>query len=376
MALGFLLTIPYTLESIQKPTRNMTTLTDNPLLLTGQSIQPDYEIQLLTRLSEQVSQVGMGFDRTAIANFYVALKSKPLAILAGPAQSGKIALVQCLAHTMMGGDCQQCQVMVGHPWSFGNSENLTLFIEAQMSYNTEKLLGLIEEARRPGNAHKVYIACITRISPAELLSFFTEVSYQLRHGQLMRFGDVHFSEPVTFPPNLFLIGTMDTERFDWWDRDLLANTIVIQTAKMSLPPCRFQKITSISEEQDFLCSRVRSRQAAYSKIHAILRWQRQPLKPLIHVEALLSEEVGSFLYWLLDETIVYLANSWSRLGNGLFAPSTPENLAIALDLAFSQILLPGVVDTIRRIDVLREQLHSVLAGQFPRSNAFTNSLAE
>src|SRR4030067_714707 len=103
----------------------MITLTDTPLLLTGQSIQPDYEIQLLTRLSEQASQVGIRFDRTAIANFYVALKSKPLAILTGPAQSGKIALVQCLAHTLMGADCggrddrMQCQVMVGHPWSFG-----------------------------------------------------------------------------------------------------------------------------------------------------------------------------------------------------------------------------------------------------------------
>ena len=354
----------------------MTTLTDNLLLLTGQSNQPDYEIQLLARLSEQVSRVGMYFDRTALANFYVALKSKPLAILTGPVQSGKIALVQCLAHTLMGGDCQQCQVMVGHPWSFGNSENLTLFIEAQMRCNTEKLLGLIEEARRPENTHKVYMACITRISPAELLSFFTEVSYQLRHGQLMRLGDVHFSVPIPFPPNLFLIGTMDTERFDWWDSDLLANTTVIQTAKMSLPPCKFQKTTSIYEEQEFLCSRVRSRQAAYSKIHAILRWHREPLKPLTHVEALLREEVGPFLNGLVDETIEYLANSWSRLGNGLFASSTPENLAIALDLAISQILLPGAVDTIWRIEVLREQLHSVLAGQFPRSNAFINSLAE
>src|SRR4030065_2418079 len=126
----------------------MKTLKNNPLLLTGQSIQLDYEIQLLARLSEQASQVGIGFDRTDITNFYVALKSKPLAILTGPAHSGKIALVQCLAHTLMGGDCQQCQVMVGHPWSFRYSENLTLLVEAQMRCNTEKLLGIIEEAWR------------------------------------------------------------------------------------------------------------------------------------------------------------------------------------------------------------------------------------
>lgn len=354
----------------------MKTLTDNPLLLTGQSIQPDYEIQLLARLSEQASQVGIGFDRTDITNFYVALKSKPLAILTGPAHSGKIALVQCLAHTLMGGDCRQCQLMVGHPWSFRNSENLKLFVEAQMSCNTEKFLGLIEEAWRPGNAHKVYIACITRISPAELLSFFTELSYQLRHGQLMRVGDVHFSEPIPFPPNLFLIGTMDTGRFDWWDSDLLANTIVIQTAKMTLPPCKYQNHGAISAEQVFLHSSIRSRQAVYFKIHSILRRQREPLKPLMQIEALLREEVGSFLHRLIDETIVYLANSWSRLGNGLYASSTSDNLAIALDLAFSQVLLPGIVDTIRNIDDLRKQVNSVLAGQFPRSNAFISSLAE
>jgi hypothetical protein len=96
----------------------------------------------------------------------------------------------------------------------------------------------------------------------------------------------------------------------------------------------------------------------------------------MQIEALLREEVGSLLYWLVDETIVYLANSWSRLGNGLFAPSISDNLAIALDLAFSQVLLPGVVDPIRRTDGLRERMQNILAGQFPRSNAFINSLIE
>lgn len=360
----------------------MTTLTDNALVLTDQSVQPDYEIQLLARLSEQASQDGICFDRTAIANLYVALKSKPLAILTGPVQSGKIALVQCLAHTLMGADCGgrddrlQCQMMVGHPWSFGKSENLAFFTEAHLRFNTEKLLSLIDEAWQPENAHKVFIACITRISPAELLSFFTEVSYQLRHGQLTRLGDTHFSEPVPYPPNLFLIGTMDTGQFNWWDSDLLSNTIVIQTTKSTLPPCMVQTNSIPSEEQEFLRSCIRSRQVEYSKIHAILRQQRQPLRPLMQNDALLRDEVGSFLYWLLDETFVYLANSWSRLGNGLFAQSIPENLAIALDLEISQILLPSVMDIVRGRDILREQLHSLLAGQFPCSNAFINSLAE
>lgn len=354
----------------------MTTFTDNSLRLKGQSALQDNEIQLFSRLSEMVSQVGISFDRTVIANFYIALKSKPLAILTGPMQSGKIELVRCMAHTLMGCDSQQYQMMVGHPWSFGNTKNLALFTEAQMRFNTEKLLCLIEEAWRLENSQRVFLACITHISPAELLSFFTEVSYQLRHGQLMRLGDAHFTEPIPFPPNLFLIGTMDTDHFDWWDNDLLLNTIVMRTTESTLSPCLLPRNPVFSEEREFLGSCVRNRQAVYPKIHKILRWEKQPLRPLMQIGALLREKVGLVLDWLEYETIVYLANSWTRQGNGLFAASTPENLAIALDLAISQIFLPGAADAIRRIDILREQVHGVLFSQFPRSAAFIDELAE
>lgn len=192
----------------------------------------------------------------------------------------------------------------------------------------------------------------------------------------MRLGDVHFSEPIPFPPNLFLIGTMDTRNFDWWDRDLLANTTVIQTTTTTVPIYKHPQGSNISGEREFLNVRIRNRQAAYYKIHAILGQQQQPLRPLMQIETLLRVQVGSILYWPMDETIGYLANSWSRLGNGLFSPCIPENLAIALDLAFSQILLPRVVDRIRRFDHLREQLHNILAGRFPHTKAFINSLAE
>ena len=126
------------------------------------------------------------------------------------------------------GDCARCQMMVGHPWTFGKSENLAMFTEVHTRNTTEKLLGLIEEAWLPENARRVFIACLTRISPAELLAFFTEVAEQLGHGQLVRLGDLHFSEPIPFPPNLFLIGTMDTLDFDWWDHGLLSKTTIVQ----------------------------------------------------------------------------------------------------------------------------------------------------
>ena len=53
----------------------------------------DTEQEIVARLIETAGGAGLQVDPISIVNFYVTLKSKPLAILAGPAQSGKIALV-------------------------------------------------------------------------------------------------------------------------------------------------------------------------------------------------------------------------------------------------------------------------------------------
>jgi hypothetical protein len=71
-----------------------------------------------------------------------------------------------------------------------------------------------------------------------------------------------------------------------------------------------------------------------------------------------------------DEVMIYLANSWSRSGNGLFHPSPDRNLAIA------QILLPRAADAIRNLETLRNRLKIILAGQFLRSDAFVTALAD
>jgi len=75
----------------------MMTQTTNPLHHTSQSTQTDHEAGLIASLHEAMVENGVSVGRDEIANFYVALKSKPLAILAGPPKSEKKALVQGLA---------------------------------------------------------------------------------------------------------------------------------------------------------------------------------------------------------------------------------------------------------------------------------------
>jgi hypothetical protein len=335
----------------------------------------DREAALIASLHETMTGNGVSVSQDDIANFYVALKSKPLAILTGPAQSGKIALVQCLAQSLGEQNGLRVQMITGHPWWAEGSDDIANHTGLHTRFSTEKMLSTIEEAAQPDNAHQVFIACLTRISPAELLSFFTEVAFQLQHGRLMRLGDTHFSEPIPFPSNLRLIGTMDTLAFDWWGDDLLENSTVIQWPPGEIHPGAILNRVVPLEDGEFLRSCIRRRDSAYRKVFPVLRRQREPFYPLLQLGAILKRYITSSQNKLTDEVMIYLANSWSRLGNGLFHPSPARNLAIALDLAIAQILLPRAADAIQELVTLRNRLEIVLAVQFPRSAAFVTALA-
>jgi hypothetical protein len=348
---------------------NMDTYSMNSNRNVSRFNQEDHEAILLTSLHNAFCENGVSLDPADITNFYVALKSKPLAILAGPAHSGKTALVRGLAQSLSDQDKISIQMITGHPWWAEGSDDVARNTELHIRYSTEKIMSIIEEAGQPYNSHQVFIACLTQISPAELLSFFTEVSYQLQNGQIMRLGDTHLTEPVGFPSNLRIIGTMDTNSFDWWDDDLLYSTTVIQWSQESDIPDPVINQERILGELEFLQSCIRGKDAAYSKVYPVLKHQRQPLYTLLQVKANLHHYV-SCLDLALDEVIIYLANSWSRLGDGLFHPSPDRNLAIALDLAISQILLPRAVEAIRNEESLRDRLMGILTDKYPHSTGF------
>ena len=352
----------------------MRTLTKNPSHHTCLPTQTDHEAVFIASLHEAMLENGVSVGQDEIANFYVALKSKPLAILAGPAQSGKKALVHGLAQSLSEQESLHIQMITGHPWWADSCVDVANYTKLHTRFTTEKVLAVIEEASQPENHQQVFIACLTRISPAELLSFFTEVAFQLQNGQIMRLGDTHLSEPIPFPSNLRIIGTMDTPSFDLWDNDLLLSTTVIQWPQANILPSPMFNRGILLDEREFLQSSIRGRDAAYRKVCPVLKNQRHPLYPLVQVEAILKRYISS-LGFAIDDVMIYLANSWSRLGNGLFHPSPDRNLTIALDLAIAQILLPRAAYEIRNHGTLRNRLKICLADRCLHSTAFLTALA-
>ncbi len=341
----------------------------------------DEEREFVDQLCKAVIGAGITSDSLDVIHFYITLKSKPLVILAGPNGIGKIALVEQLANVLKTGnrgahmDISNVHLMLGHPWWAEKSDNLAVFTDAHMRFNTDKLLFVLNEAWRPENARRLFIVCLTRISPAELIDYFCELATQVSKGVVTHLGDHYFETPFPFPSNLRLIGTMDTLDYRWWDEELLSQAIVIPWIGCGKPINMSGERSSFSGESIILDSSVRDRQDIYQKIHSVLNGYRQPLLPLLEIESMLMHYGIQYHKSSFENAIAYIANSWSRNGMGIFTPSTLQNLAISLDMVISQVILPQFSTAIRYFSDLRKSLFATLTPQYPRSTGLVRLLA-
>ncbi len=353
----------------------MTVTFVSPSLQERASPSLDPELRIITRLIQTTAGVGIQTDPISIVNLYVALKSKPIAILTGLAETGKIALVRALTQTLVGDDPFRCQMMSGHAWWAGQTGNVALFTDMQTRLNASKVMNLIEEAGRPENARRVYVACLTRISPAELIGFFSEVACQLRYGQIMQLPGVHLTEPIPYPSNLLLIGTMDTPRSDWNDADLLAKTTIIHRSAAEVRPIANCSETGMTAdyESEFLSSRIGDEWSARLKLLRILGPQVDSIQTVFHVGELLKAHWAALADSVMGEVVVYLANAWSKAGAGLFDPAISRNAAIAADLAMAQAVLPRISQAVQALPAWCDQLIRAL-NPFPRSAALLATL--
>jgi len=311
---------------------------------------------------QPIGEGAITIDPHIMVNLYVSLKSKPLAILAGVPDSGKSESIRSFAAAMTKGDSIRCQLINGHAWWAEKTYDVSFFVEMQTRFNSMKLLAIIEEAWQPENRNRVFLVCMTHISPAEVLGFFSEVAYQLQHREIIRLPCVHLTEPIPYPPNLSLIGTLDTSQFDWIDEELLMKTTIIQWRVGEMQTATVSDQQNIPlDEGEFLYSRVYKQETARRKLHCILGSDQSMLKPMFRVESLLNEHDIQLTEAVKEELLIYVANAWSKKGIGLFDPKISSNLTIAFDFALMQILLPRIGSKIRDNPALRHELQIVLS---------------
>ena len=329
----------------------------------------DGERKALGALAAAVRAAGLEVERPAVISLYVGLKSKPLTLLVGPQHAGKIAMLRCLGQVLTGGDTLRAQFMPGHAWWAGQTGKVALYTNAQTRLNTFKLLALLEEAHMPENREQVRVACLTRISPAELLTFFSDTAFQLRHGELMRLCAAHFTEPVPYPRNLLLAGTLDAVFAHGLDADTLSMTNVIEWPWRALMRTHDTPLPASGRDygREFLASMVRTEAGARLKLGRVLHQSLAALWPLACLEDALQQHAGALLASLRSELLVYLANAFSRTGQGLFDQRPLANVEMALDWAVATIVLPRVCGPLERTPAFGLALHQVCAGRWPNA---------
>jgi hypothetical protein len=259
--------------------------------------------------------------------------------------------------------------MPGHAWWAGQTGNVGLYTQAQTRLNTFKLLTLLEEAHASENRERVLLACLTRISPAELLTVFSDTAYQLRHGELMRLCAAHFTEPVPYPRNLLLVGTLDARGAQALEPQLLAMTNVIEWNGSGTASEPDWPVPEAARDfgREFLASMVRTEAAARLKLQRTLKRSLAALCPLIALEAALSRHSTQLLPSLRSEMLVYLANAFSRAGRGLFAERAGENLEAALDWAITTVIVLRVRSVSEIAPDFGPALHEACADRWPNA---------
>jgi YHS domain-containing protein len=185
-------------------------VTKKPLLFGEPNFLLDDEQKIIAHLTQTAAITGVQIEPTFVTHFYVTLKTERLAILAGPPHSGKSIWVQSLARYLTGGHPLQCQMMGGHAWWASRSGNVGFFTQLQMRLNSAKILAMAEEVLRPKNARRIFIGGLIHISQAEVNELFSDLAFQIQQGRLSCLPDIHLTRSIPYPPNLFLIGTMDT----------------------------------------------------------------------------------------------------------------------------------------------------------------------
>jgi hypothetical protein len=326
----------------------------------------DTELEMVKVLVDRTLEAGILSKTVEVINFYISFKSESLIILKGPATSGKLEFVRLFAQSVIGEDNYQLQMMVGHPYWASGSLNVAMFTAAQSRFNTAKILTLVEEAWRRRNRQKVYIACLVRISPGEIESYFSENAIKTDDKHLVQLPYAFSHLPIPFPPNLYIVGTMDTPRITCSSELLHSNAAILNwPGRCADGNKRINDKGNKSCENIFLQSCVRNEYAARSKLRKILGWGLVGLEKLSVVENLLGDYGIEISTRARAQVLVYLANAWTKMYAGLFHPSPTENLNIALDLAVSQTLLPHMGKIVVQREGLTQRLISELGKQWP-----------
>ena len=319
------------------------------------------ETRLLTGLEDYALGLGFTFPAYRLRSYYVALKTKPFAILSGVSGTGKTRLAELFAEALTGLAPKQFRLIPVRPdWNdasalFGYQNVLA------NRYVSTPFLDIVRAAGLPENRRKAFFVCLDEMNLARVEHYLADYLSALES----RSHKIPLHEGVAdlaLPSNVFVTGTVNVdETTHGFSRKVLdrANTLdfdepptlLLTPASKGSGNINEDTATAAQRQALFLASRVVSVGKARERLALIDKdFPDRALAALQTVNDLLYAHRLHFAYRVRDDVLMFLANSFDAATNsGLLTGDSQENFGLGLDLQILQKVLPklhGQSDTL------------------------------
>ncbi len=314
------------------------------------------ETTLLAALEEYALGQGFTFPAYRLRSYYVALKTKPFAILSGVSGTGKTRLAELFAEAMTGHNAGQFRLLPVRPdWN----DSAPLFGYHNLLANRYVSTPFLEIARRaalPENRQRAFFVCLDEMNLARVEHYLADYlsALESRAHRIPLHEDV---PDLVLPPNLFVTGTVNVDEtthgfsrkvldrantLDFDEPPLLAGLAGAVGGKGSTRLDEDLGASPAARQSLFLNARTASVGRARERLSRLdAAFPERALAALQAVNDLLYAHRLHFAYRVRDDVLMFLANSFDgETGAGLLLPEQEANFALALDLQMTQKVLP------------------------------------
>ncbi|SHM52493.1 McrB family protein [Chitinophaga sp. CF418] len=323
--------------------------------------------QIIDHVHNYIKGTGFQYKTEEIANFYLALRTKPFVILAGVSGTGKTQLPRKFA-AAIGLKENVIQVSVRPDWADGS--DLLGYTSLDGNFIAKDLLLAIQKAK--GDKKKPFFFILDEMNLARVEHYFSDflsvietrewdqngeiiTDPLLRHEMLTGARNRKEFEVLGWPDNLYLIGTVNMdETTHTFSRKVLdrANTIEMNSIDLLWGEdnnVRLEELSGI--ENDFL-------KTTYLHASELTADDKKSLTKdmglLIEINNILKEGGLHFAYRVRDEIAFYLLNNKK---DKLVDDST------AFDFQLMQKVLPRIEGSSERVQSILNKLLKKLENQ-------------
>ncbi len=301
----------------------------------------------LPNVHAYIASKGFDYSLEDVANFYLALRTKPLVILAGISGTGKTQLVRQFAKAIGYGDERHCVLIPVRP-DWADNSDLVGYRNIEGKFEQQKLLKVLQDAM--AHPDELFFVTLDEMNLARVEHYFSDFlsvietrerteDSLITTSSIVSDASVNRGVPVTIPQNLMIVGTVNMDETTHpFSRKVLDRANAIEMNEIHLPWAGIE-LQAVEPLKGIYAD---SFVSPYVNSIELSAEQKTALKPVItmleNINSILEPAGLHFGYRVRDELAFYISQH-SDLG---LAAAGVMSVDDALDYQLMQKVLPRI----------------------------------